>query len=336
MTAPFAPVGDHRPPAKNAKMIDLKNGSKIGRIDALMLLVVFLWALNLTVIKIGFRELSVHGFNAIRLGLAAVAFIFLLGVQGRPFRLARGDHWKAVGLGIFGITAYQLFFIQAIHETQASAASILMATSPVLIALLSTALGQERIPWAGWAGILVSVAGFVLVAGGENGGFRFNWHGHRTAALILLANISWAAYTVFSKPVLERNSPFKLAAWSTAAGSLLYLPFALRDLAAVPWARISWPGWAAILYTGLVSIVFCFVIWSESVRKVGSSKTGIYINLQPIFAVAIAGAFLGERLSGLQIAGALIVLAGVYLMRSGYRFFERRSRASVPDAAGRA
>lgn len=316
-------------------MIDLKNGSKIGRTDALMLLTVFLWALNLSVIKVGLRELSAHGFNAVRLSIASLAFLFLLGVRGKPFRLEKGDNWKAVVLGVLGITAYQLFFIQAIHMTQASAASVIMATSPIFIALLSTALGQERIPWAGWAGIIVSFAGFVLVVSGENGGFSLSWHGHRAAALILLANICWAGYTVFSKPVLERNSPFKLAALSTAAGTFLYLPFAFRDLTAVPWGRISWQGWAAILYAGLVSIVFGFVIWYDSVQKVGSSKTGIYSNLSPIFAVAIAGAFLGERLSGFQAAGSLIVLAGVYLTRSGYRFFERRPRKSKTDEKGR-
>jgi drug/metabolite transporter (DMT)-like permease len=310
-------------------MTDLQNGSKIGRTDALMLLVVFLWALNLTVIKIGFRELSANGFNAIRLSIASVAFLLLLGVRGRPFRLERGDTWKAVGLGIFGITAYQIFFIQAIHMTQASAASVIMATSPIFIALLSTALGQERISWAGWAGIIVSVAGFILVVGGENGAFSLSWRGHHAAVLILLANVCWAAYTVFSKPVLDRNPPFKLAAWSTAAGTFLYLPFAFRDLSAVPWARISWRGWAAILYAGLVSIVLCFVIWYASVQKVGSSKTGIYSNLSPIFAVGFAAAVLGERLSGLQAAGAVIVLAGVYLTRSGYRFFERRPHLPV-------
>jgi drug/metabolite transporter (DMT)-like permease len=110
----------------------------------------------------------------------------------------------------------------------------------------------------------------------------------------------------------------------TAAGTLLYLPFTLREVAAVDWRRISWAGWGAVLYSGLVAIVLCFVIWYDSVRKVGSSKTGIYGNLTPIFAVVFAGLFLGERLSAFEAVGSVVVLAGVYLARSGYRFFERR------------
>jgi len=305
-------------------MLELKNGLKIGKTDFLMLMTVLLWAINLSLIKIGLRELSPHGFNAIRLTIASLVYIILLAVGRGKFTLAKGDGLKAVGLGILGITAYQLFFIEAISQTNASTASVIMATSPIFIALLSTAMGQERIPWAGWVGIVISFAGFFFVIANGSGRPVFNWNGMRGPLFIILANICWAAYTVFSKPVLERNSPVGLAAVGTAAGTFLYLPFTVKEVAAVEWHKISWAGWGAILYSGLVAIVLCFVIWYYSLRKVGSSKTGIYSNLTPIFAVAFAGLFLGERFSVAEAAGSAVVLAGVYLTRSGYRFFERR------------
>jgi drug/metabolite transporter (DMT)-like permease len=101
------------------------------------------------------------------------------------------------------------------------------------------------------------------------------------------------------------------------------------DLAAVDWRRISWAGWGAIFYSGLVAIVLCFYIWYDSVQKVGSSKTGIYGNLTPIFAVVFAGIFLGEHFSAAEAVGSAVVLAGVYLTRSGYRLFERRPRPQI-------
>jgi drug/metabolite transporter (DMT)-like permease len=305
-------------------MIALKNGAKIGKTDLLMLMTVLFWAVNLSAIKIALRELTPHAFNAIRLTIASLVYLGLLAFGRGRTALARGDGWKAVGLGVLGITAYQLFFIQAISLTSASTASVIMATSPIFIALLSTALGQERIHWAGWVGILISFAGFFLVVASGNGGSVFNGNGTRGAILIILANICWAGYTVFSKPVLERSSPVGLAAVGTAAGTFLYLPFTVKEVAAIEWHKISWAGWGAILYSGLVAIVFCFIIWYISLREVGSSKTGIYSNLTPIFAVAFAGFFLGERFSTSEAIGSAVVLAGVYLTRSGYRFFERR------------
>jgi drug/metabolite transporter (DMT)-like permease len=301
------------------------NGSRMGRTDVLIVLVVILWAVNLSVIKIGLRSLSPHGFNAIRLGLAALAYAVVLAVRPRAPRLTRkGDGWKAAGLGLLGITFYQVFFIKAVSMMEASTASIVMGTSPIFIALLATAVGEERISPAGWAGIAISFGGFLLVVGGQNGGLVFTWDAWRGAVLILLANVCWAGYTVFSKPVLDRNSAFRVAAVGSIFGTLVYLPFAAHDLAKVEWARIPSAGWGAIFYSGLVAIFLCFAVWYQSVKEVGSAKTGIYSNLSPILAIVFASLVLGERLVAVQAIGGAITLAGVYLTRSGYRFFEKR------------
>jgi len=298
----------------------------MGRTDLLILLVILLWAVNLSVIKIGLRSLSPHAFNAIRLGLAALAYGVVLAVRPRASRLAkRGDGWKAAALGLLGITFYQVFFIKAVSVMPASTASIVMGTSPIFIALLATAVGEERISPAGWVGILISFAGFLLVVAGENGGLVFTWDAWRGAVLILLANACWAGYTVFAKPVLDRNPAFTLAAVGTIAGTAVYLPFAVPDLARVEWSKIPWSGWGAIAYAGLVAIFLCFVIWYESVKEVGSAKTGVFSNLTPILTIFFAGLILGERLSAIQAVGAAVTLAGVYLTRSGYRFFEPKA-----------
>lgn len=297
----------------------------MGRTDVLIVLVIVLWAINLSVIKIGLRSLSPHGFNAIRLSLAALAYAAGLAARTRTKRLARkGDAWKAAGLGLFGITFYQVFFIKAVSLMEASTASIVMGTSPIFIALLATAVGEERISPAGWAGIAISFGGFLLVVGGQNGGLVFTWNAWRGAVLILLANACWAAYTVLSKPVLDRNSAFRVAAVGSIAGTAVYLPFAARDLARVEWSRIPWSGWGAIAYSGLIAIFLCFVIWYQSVKEVGSAKTGIYSNLSPILSIFFASQVLGERMVALQAVGAAITLVGVYLTRSGYRFFDRK------------
>lgn len=298
----------------------------MGGTDLLIVLVITLWAVNLSVIKIGLRSLSPHGFNAVRLSLAAVAYLAVLAV--RPGRLAlarKGDLWKAAGLGLLGITGYQVVFIRAVSAMNASTASIVMGTSPIFIALLATAVGEERISLAGWAGIVISFGGFLLVVSGENGGLVFTWGAWRGAVLILAANAFWAGYTVLSKPLLDRNPALPLAAVGTIVGTLVYLPFAAADLARIDWAGIPLAGWGAILYSGLVAIFFCFVLWYQSVKKVGSAKTGVYSNLTPILSIIFASRVLGERLTGLQAVGAAVTLAGVYLTRSGYRFFERRA-----------
>ena len=310
------------------------NGSRLCCTDLLILLVIVAWAVNLSVIKIGLRAFSPHAFNAVRLGLASLAYLAVLLARPANRSLARkGDGWKAAGLGLLGITLYQVVFIIGVNLMTASTASVIMGTSPIFIALLATAVGEERIPPAGWAGIAISFGGFLLVVSGESGGTAFTWEAWRGAVLILLANLSWAGYTVFSKPVLDRNPPFRLAAIGTVAGTLVYLPFAAGDLARVDWAAVPWQGWGAVAYAGLVAIFLCFVLWYQSVKRVGSAKTGVYSNLTPILAIVFAGRLLGERLEAAQVVGAAVTLTGVYLTRSGYRFFERRGGRTAPAEA---
>jgi drug/metabolite transporter (DMT)-like permease len=315
------------------------NGSRMGRTDILIVLVIVLWSINLSIIKIGLRALTPHAFNAIRLTLASLAYAVALAVRGRGRErglASRADFWKAAALGLLGITFYQVFFIKAIGLMPASTASVFMGTSPIFIALLATVVGEERIPPAGWVGIAISFGGFLLVVAGANGGMVFTWAAWRGAVLILLANVCWAGYTVFARPLLERNSPFRMAAVGTIFGTAVYLPFAARELAGLPWARIPWPGWGAILYAGFVAIFICFAIWYASVKAVGSAKTGVYSNLTPVLAIFFAGLVLGERLSAIQAVGAAVTLAGVYLTRSGYRFFEGRGRLAAADETGEA
>jgi drug/metabolite transporter (DMT)-like permease len=299
------------------------NGAKFRPSDLAMLFVVLAWGVNLTVLKIGLRGLPPHAFNAVRLTLASLAYLAILALTPSGFRPAKGDLWKMAGLGLLGLTAYQVFFIKAISVMNASAAAVVMGTSPVFIALLSTAVGQEKIHWAGWVGIALSFAGFFLVVSGENGGGGFTWQGARGAVLILLANACWAGYTVFARPVLERNRPFQVSALATVLGTAVYLPFSLRELSRLDWGSITPLGWGAIAYSGLVAITLCFALWYVSLKAVGSAKTGVYGNLTPIVAVVFAAIVLGDRLTSLQALGAAVTLAGVYLTRSGYRFFVR-------------
>ncbi len=316
-------------------MSRFESSDRIGQSDLLVVLTIFLWAVNISVIKIGLREFSPHGFNAVRLSLASAVYLILLAGSRRELRLSRGDRWRTVILGLLGITIYQIFFIRGISLSSASMGSMIMATTPILIALISSAVKQERISWAGWLGIFISFGGFLLVVSNQDRGFTLSWESLRGSVLILLANACWAGYTVVSKSVLQRISPFQLAAAGTSLGTLFYLPYSLPSVKSIPWKQISWQGWGAVLYSSLISIVLCFALWYYSVKKVGSTKTGIYGSLLPVFATAVAIAVLGERIKLLQVGGAFLILGGVYLTRSGYRFFSNKSCASeVPGEKG--
>lgn len=302
-----------------------------GATDIFMLLAVLCWAINFSFIKIALREFSPQAFNGIRLLFASLILIIVLFVRGEGFSLAKSDILKILFLGIIGNTAFQLLFIHGLNWTTASNTSVIMAMTPVFVALLSVLLKHEKIHWAGWLGIVISFIGFYFIITKQVGTFHFSWKELRGDLMILIGNLFWAIHTVFSKPFLEKISPLKWTSITLAAGTVFYLPFAASEIVRIQWSEISFQAWAALIFSGLFAIAICYVIWYASVRRIGNSKTAIYGYLTPIFTILFAYLLISERITLLQIGGALIIFAGVYLTRSGYRLFERRKASALSE-----
>lgn len=312
-------------------MLKTENKAAFETTDLWMLLTTMIWAVNLSLIKFSLREFTPHGFNGIRLALSAAIFLVILAFRRGGFSLGRGDFLKVGVLGLLGTTIYQLLFIQGISRTQATTTSMIMPMTPVFIAVLSSVFKLERIHWAAWLGIAVSFLGVYLLVTGQNGHLGFNWQSVKGDVFILLANLAWAFYTVLSKPLLERIPPLKLAGLSAGIGTVFYLPFAAADVGRVSWTSISAGAWASLLYSSVLAIVVGFIVYSSSVRTVGNTKTGIYSNLNPVFAVVFAWFFLSERITALEAGGGFVIFLGVYLTRSGYKYFIKK-----PDGPGSA
>jgi drug/metabolite transporter (DMT)-like permease len=304
-----------------------ENSSRFGATDLFMLVAVLFWALNFSFIKMALREFSRHGFNGPRLTLASLLLLVFLWWKEGGISLDRRDIWKVIALGLVGNTFYQILFINGISLTTASSTSLIMTMTPIFIALMSAAFTHERIHWAGWAGIFISFFGLYLILFGRGSASALSGQSLKGNMMILLGNLCWAAYTVFSKPLLERISPLKLTSLTMASGTFFYLPFAAADMIGQDWDSVSMASWAAFLYSSILAIAVSYVIWYSSVKRVGNTKTGIYNNITPVLTVFFAYLFLRERVSLQQVIGAVIILVGFYLTRSGYRWFERKKEA---------
>lgn len=298
---------------------------KFGTTDALMLMAILFWAVNFSFVKIALRELSPLGFNGIRLLFASVVLVLILVLSGESLKVDQKTFWKLLLLGLIGNTAYQMFFIHGIDLTTASNSAIIIAMTPVFIALLSSLMKHESVHPAAWAGILFSFVGFYLVIASRLGTFQFSSLSVQGDLLIFCGNICWAVFTVFSKPLLERMSPLKLTTLTMVVGTVFFLPFTIKDISRIPYRTVSLKAWGSLLYSGLFALVICYVIWYASVQRVGNTKTAVYDYLIPVFTAIFAYLFIDERITGQQALGALVIFVSVYLARIGYRGFIRKN-----------
>lgn len=279
---------------------------------AALLLMVLIWGINFPVAKAALTELSPLAFNALRFPLAALVVLAALRRRGGFLWPARGDRLRVFGLGVLGNVFYQQFFIFGLALTRAGTASLLLAATPIMTALLSAGLGHERVGTRTWVGVIATFAGIALVV--MFGGAADEGGASLLGDLLMIgASISWAVYTVGSRSLIERYGSVQFTAWTLWTGAiglcLLGLPSVLRaDLSAV-----SAGAWFGVVYAGALSIGIAYLIWYYGVRQIGNTRTAAYSNLVPVVALIAAWLQLGEVPNAGQLAGAGVILTGLTL-----------------------
>jgi drug/metabolite transporter (DMT)-like permease len=294
---------------------------------------VIIWGTNFSLIKAAARELDAQAFNAVRMAVASLAFLLVMGaarlvpqsraagtprVEAQPiFRsatpLTAHDWLLLAGLGVVGHVLYQFFFIGGLSRTSVANSSLMLATTPVVIAVASRVLGHERISRTHWLGAAISTAGLYLVVGR---GFALG--GERVAGDLMMfgAVCCWAAYTLGARPLMSRHSPVAVTGLSMALGTVVYVAAVWPKVHAVDWTAVSGMTLSLLVYSALFALCLSYTIWYVAVRQIGSARTAAYSNLIPVVAMASAVLFLGEPMEVRKVLGAAAVLGGVALTRA--------------------
>ncbi|HMI56078.1 MAG TPA: DMT family transporter, partial [Gemmatimonadaceae bacterium] len=85
---------------------------------------------------------------------------------------------------------------------------------------------------------------------------------------------------------------------------------------ATDWSSVGLGGWLALTYSSVISMGVAYFFWYRGLRVLGPTRTAVYANLQPIIALLVAWAFLGEIPTIFQGVGAATIIAGVFLTRA--------------------
>ena len=279
--------------------------------DVLLLVTVLLWAMNFTVSKYilthGFRPLS---YSSLRYVIAGALFAALTFPRERSFRIdGRDAGLVAFCVGVLFLN--QLCFIYALRFTTATTVALLFGTLPIFTALISRAVGVERLGSRFWIAAVLSFAGVALVAVGSGGGLSADVKGDMLA---VLGAASWAAYSVAIAPLMRRYSPYRLSAVVLVAVAAALLVAGAPQLAdqEFEFGPLVWIGFA---FAVLGPLVLTNVLWFTAIDRVGPSHASLFANLQPFLAAIIALILLAERVTPLQVAGGLAIGAAILLSR---------------------
>jgi drug/metabolite transporter (DMT)-like permease len=316
---------DLAPPMATQRIHSDFGGSRDAlRAHLAMLLMVCIWGVNFSIVKDAFTVISPLAFNALRFPFAAAIVTVAHRRRSRMFLPDRKDVKRLLVLGLLGNVVYQLCFVFGLANTRASTASVLLAGTPIVTAVLSVAVGHEKLSKRVWTGVIIACTGIVLVVGAGSG----TGGGQETVlgdVLMIAATIAWAVYSVGSRDLIRHYGAVAVTAWSLWAGTLGMVVIGLPDVLSAGVLSLSLKTWFAVAYAGALSVGVAYVLWSYGVRHLGNTRTATYSNLVPVIAVIVAWSWLGERPGAGQLLGATIIILGVMLA-------QRRDRARVSAA----
>ena len=251
---------------------------------------------------------------AIRFLLAGLVLAgFALMTEGRIPRPQTGSEWGIVsGLAMTGIFLYALCFFYGLKHISAGRGALVVALTPVVVALAAWFLGQERMTPLKLAGIAIAMAGCLTVIG--NGNPLALLHGAVGVGewLILGCVLCWTAYTFIGRHATKTLSPLAATLWASLIGAALLGTTAwLQGGAEI--AEWSWRVWASVVFLAIGGTALAFTWFADGVKRLGAARASVFVNLVPVFAVLQAAVLLGERLELPVLGGGLLVITGVWL-----------------------
>jgi drug/metabolite transporter (DMT)-like permease len=279
------------------------------------------WAANFIVVKNAIGTLPPVAFTMLRYGLAAVALLVILRYNEGSVRLPRPDTIRILVLGGLGFGLYQILWTTGLQYIPAGDSALIIASTPVLVAVLAVIAGADTLTPMKFVGALLSFLGVVVViAAGVGITLGSSALG---SALTLAAAFCWASYTAFAAPVLRTHSPLVLTTWATIGGTLVLIPPGVVQLLAPGAVRPQDAGELvsvvlAIVYSGVLAAAIANVIVFNGVKLLGPTRVITLQSFVPAMAVVLAYVFLGEPIRPAQVIGGLIIVLGVALTRWAY------------------
>ena len=222
------------------------------------------------------------------------------------------EEWRFLLMALFANTLYCWAENTALTLTQASNVSILVATSPIITALVMAVLpGGERLGRRRAADFAIAFAGVILVVLNGSGSLRLRPTGD---LLALLAAASWAVYGMLLRRWSGEYDSVLITRKLMFYGILTVTPLVIAagepiDFASLPTLENG----AKLCFLGFVGSALCYLGWSTAVKKIGVLKANLYIYMVPLVTLLVSAVFMRERVTLMGASGMLLVIFGMVL-----------------------
>jgi drug/metabolite transporter (DMT)-like permease len=261
--------------------------------------------------------------TSLRCAGAALALLVVLAIAA-PERLR--ITWREVPFlavfGVVGIALTQFLYYVAIGRMPVGIALVFEMTAPVLIALYVWLVRREKVRSRLWVSLLLSLSGLVLVAEVWRDGGSLDLVGVMAA---LVAALCLATYYLMGERGAVARDPVTLTCWSFVAAAVFWSIAApwwefdgavLDGRVAISVGSAQVPLWVLVAWIVVLGAVVPFWLSIAALQHLAPTTAGLVATVEPVFASIVAWLWLEQVLSGWQIAGGAVVLAGIGLAQT--------------------
>jgi drug/metabolite transporter (DMT)-like permease len=283
-----------------------------------LFLTALLWGGTFVAARVVAQQADPLSASFLRFFIASVClYILVLKKQGAFPKLNGRLTIIVIMLGMSGVAAYNIFFFHGLKTIPASRATLIIATNPVFIALFSVLFFHEKFRVIGVAGILLCLAGAITVITKGNPPAILSG-GMGSGELFIVGCVaSWVIYSLIGKVIMEELSPLSAVAYSCIIGCAgLLIPAVFEGMypALLNYGAATWAG---LFYLGFFGTVVGFIWYYEGIKEIGAARAGVFINFVPASGVFLGWLILDETVDWSLLAGACLIIGGVFLTNSG-------------------
>ncbi len=281
---------------------------------ALLLLMILGWAGNYIAGKIALESMPPVLLYGLRISMAGVLMmpVYLWQRRTSPPTWTRRDLPLMVTVGIFGVSLNQFLFVVGLSRTSVAHAAIFANMSPFLVLILASAIGLEKLTARKLAGVVVSLAGVILLRVVDA-----RPHGESTFwgdLLTFLGALAFAIFTVVGKPSARKYGSIPVNTVAYVGGALLMAPVTIWEATHFPLATVPRAAWLSIFYMALVSSVIAYLIYYYALAHMEASRLSAFNYLLPAMATLLGWWTLGEQITAWTAAAGAVIFGGIYMV----------------------
>ncbi len=267
--------------------------------------------------------IPVFALAFLRFAISAGAMLPWTFAQPGEVSLTRTEQRLFFLLSFFGNFLFSICMLTGISLTSATAAGVILATLPAVVALLSHWILREQLTARVWIAIGLASVGIALLQMAKpadsvaaSSAAAAAWLGN---LLMFGAVVCEAIYVIIAKRLSATRAPLRVSALINLWGLALIAPFGLWQLASFDAGVLTVNLWLLLIFYSLSASLFAVWMWVAGLKHVAASHAGVFTVALPIAATLVGVFVLGEAFTWLQAAALACASAGVVLIGSARR-----------------